>query len=334
MADIAIRKAVLAKRPEGMVSLDCFDVVDDTLGEPGPGQVLVEVGHLSIDAFITTTLDGGGLHGTAPIGQPITALGVGRVVASASDDLAEGDEVFGPMGAQTHLVAPAAMFRKLDTSQVPAQTYVGVLGLTTGLTAYVGMVTVGEVSAGDTVVVSAAGGAVGSVACEIARIRGARVIGIAGAPDKVKYLEEELGCEAGIDYKNEDVAARLAELAPNGVNVYFDNVGGELLDTVLDNLAPASRVVICGAISQYQHMDNVRGPSLYLRLAERNSSMRGFTVDYHSAVFPQAERELTEWLVSGQFHLREHVVEGIDGFPQALLTLFSGGHTGKLMVKP
>ncbi len=334
MAEIAIRKAVLAKRPEGMVSLDCFDVVDDTLGEPGPGQVLVEVGHLSIDAFITTTLDGGGLHGTAPIGQPITALGVGRVVASASDDLAEGDEVFGPMGAQTHLVAPAAMFRKLDTSQVPAQTYVGVLGLTTGLTAYVGMVTVGEVSAGDTVVVSAAGGAVGSVACEIARIRGARVIGIAGAPDKVKYLEEELGCEAGIDYKNEDVAARLAELAPNGVNVYFDNVGGELLDTVLDNLAPASRVVICGAISQYQRMDNVRGPSLYLRLAERNSSMRGFTVDYHSAVFPQAERELTEWLVSGQFHLREHVVEGIDGFPEALLTLFSGGHTGKLMVKP
>jgi NADPH-dependent curcumin reductase CurA len=155
------------------------------------------------------------------------------------------------------------------------------------------MVTVGEVAEGDTVVVSAAAGAVGSVACEIARLRGARVIGIAGGAQKVDYLVNDLGCAAGIDYKNEDVAERLAELAPDGVNVFFDNVGGELLDIVLDKLAPKARVVICGAISQYEDLSAVRGPSLYLRLAERNASMRGFTVDFHSDVFPAAERELS-----------------------------------------
>ena len=334
MAETRNTKVVLSKRPGGSLDLDCFAVEEEMLAEPGPGQVLVAAEHLSIDAFITTTLEGGGLHGTAPIGQAVTALGVGRVVASGSDDLVQGDAVFGPIGAQTHLLAPAAMLRKLDVSQVPARSYIGVLGLTTGLTAYVGMVTVGEVAEGDTVVVSAAAGAVGSVACEIARLKGARVIGTAGGPEKVRYLVEELGCEAGIDYKNEDVAQRLAELAPKGVNVFFDNVGGELLDTVLDNIASGARVVICGAISQYQHLDDVRGPSLYLRLAERNASMRGFTVDHHSAAFPQAEQELTEWLTSGQLHVREHVMEGIERFPEALLTLFSGGHTGKLMVAP
>ena len=334
MAATLNRKVVLGKRPDGNPQLDCFEVVEETLGEPEPGQVLVRAEQLSIDAFITTTLEGGGLHGTAPIGQVVTALGVGTVVASASDDLAAGDAVFGPLGAQTYMLAPAAMLRKLDVSKVPARAYIGVLGLTTGLTAYVGMVTVGEVAEGDTVVVSAAAGAVGSVACEIARLRGARVIGTAGGPDKVSYLVDELGCEAGIDYKNEDVAARLAELAPKGVNVFFDNVGGELLDTVLDNIASQARVVICGAISQYQHLSDVRGPSLYLRLAERNASMRGFTVDFHSAVFPEAEAELTDWLTGGQLHVREHIVEGVERFPEALLMLFTGGHTGKLMVAP
>lgn len=334
MAETQNRKVVLTKRPDGVLDLACFELAEESLGEPGPGQVLIGVEHLSIDAFIRTTLDGGGIHGTAPIGQTVTALGVGTVLASASDDLAEGDSVFGPMGAQSHVLAPAGMFRKVDTSNVPARAYLGVLGLTTGLTSYVGMITVGEVAEGDTVVVSAAAGAVGSVACEIARLRGARVIGIAGGAEKVRYLVDDLGCAAGIDYKNEDVAARLAELAPDGVNVFFDNVGGELLDTVLDNLAPKARVVICGAISQYQHLTDVRGPSLYLRLAERNASMRGFTVDFHAGVFPEAERELTDWLVSGQLHLREHVVQGVAGFPEALRMLFTGGHTGKLMVAP
>jgi len=334
VSEVVNRKVVLIKRPVGMPGLDCFAVVEEPLGDPQAGQVLVEVEHLSIDAFIRTTLDDGGIHATVPEGGTIVALGVGCVLASNDDSLNHGDVVFGPMGAQSHLLGPAAMFRKLDISNAPARAYLGVLGLTTGITAYVGMLTVGGVAHEDTVVVSAAAGAVGSVACEIGRILGARVIGIAGGADKVAYLENDLGIAAGIDYKNEDVAARLVELAPDGVNLFFDNVGGELLDTVLDCIAPEARVVICGAISQYQHLSEVRGPSLYLRLAERNASMRGFTVDYHSAVHDQAAAELAQWLKSGEFHIREHIVEGIEHFPEALLMLFSGGHTGKLMVTP
>ena len=181
--------------------------------------------------------------------------------------------------------------------------------------------------------VSAAAGATGSVASEIGRIAGAKVIGIAGGPDKVRYLEDELGIAAGIDYKNDDIGARLDELAPDGVNLFFDNVGGTILDTVLSRIAPQARVVICGAISQYGHMDDIAGPKLYLRLAERNATMRGFTVDYWSDAHGQAREDLSRWLSEDKFHIREHVEEGIERFPEALLMLFSG-HIGKLMVAP
>jgi NADPH-dependent curcumin reductase CurA len=334
MALATNRKIVLTKRPDGMPTLDCFDVVEEDVEQPGEGQVVVAVEHLSIDAFIRTTLDDAGFHERSALGSPVTALGCGRVIASGDESLQQGDAVFGPMGAQTHAVMPGAFFRKIDEEVAPARAYLGVLGLTTGLTSWVGMKTVGEVHEGDTVVVSAAAGAVGSVACEIGRLSGAKVIGIAGGPDKVRYLTDDLGCVAGIDYKGEDVGARLAELAPDGVNLFFDNVGGELLDTVLDNIAPAARVVICGAISQYQHLADVRGPKLYLRLAERNASMRGFTVDYHADAHAEGEAQLAAWLKTGDLHIREHIVEGIDSFPEALIMLFTGGHTGKLMVAP
>jgi NADPH-dependent curcumin reductase CurA len=269
-----------------------------------------------------------------PIGGTVTALGVGRVLASASDALAPGDAVFGPLGAQSHLLMPAAALRKLDATDVPPRAYLGALGLTTGLTAWAGMVRVGEVHEGNTVVVSAAAGAVGSVACEVARLRGARVIGIAGGPEKVRYLQDDLGCVAGIDYKNEDVAARLSELAADGIDVFFDNVGGENLDLVLDRMATGARIVICGAISQYHDLSAVRGPALYLRLAERNASMRGFTVTHHAEAFAEAEAELGGWLRGGDLHLRETIVEGIERFPEALNMLFTGGHIGKLLLRP
>lgn len=334
MALATNRKIVLIRRPDGIPTADCFDAVEEPVEQPGEGQVVVAVEHLSIDAFIRTTLDAEGFHERSALGTPVTALGCGRVLASGDDNLKQGDAVFGPMGAQTHAVMPGAFFRKIDEEVAPARAYLGVLGLTTGLTAWVGMRTVGEVSEGDTVVVSAAAGAVGSVACGIGRLSGANVIGIAGGADKVSYLTEELGCVAGINYRSEDVDARLGELAPEGVNLFFDNVGGELLDTVLDHIAPASRVVICGAISQYQHLDDVRGPKLYLRLAERNSSMRGFTVDYHAEAHAEGEAQLAAWLKSGDLQIREHIVEGIDNFPEALNMLFTGGNVGKLLVAP
>ena len=330
------RKVVLKTRPENRApEVSDFEVIEETLPELQDGQVLRQAEHLSIDAFIRTTLDGDpGHHGTMDLNTPVVALGVGRVVQSQFEGLEQGDAVFGPLGAQTHMAAPGNMFRKLDNDTLPPRSYLGALGMTTGLTAYAGMVNVGEVQEGDTAVVSAAAGAVGSMACQIARNKGARVIGIAGGPEKMTFLTEQVGCDAAVDYKNDDVGARLDELAPDGVNVFFDNVGGELLDTVLDRITQGARVVICGAISQYNDMTQVRGPNLYLRLAERNSSMRGFTVDRHAADFPAMEAQISDWISKGTLAMPEHIVEGIERFPEALTMLFSGGNLGKLLVAP
>jgi NADPH-dependent curcumin reductase CurA len=269
-----------------------------------------------------------------PLGAPVVALGVGRVIDSTSGQLAVGDWVTGPLMAQTHAQLPAALLQKIDVSRVPPSTYLGAMGMTTGLTAYFGLLEVAGVNAGDTVVVSGAAGAVGSVVCQLASIHGARVIGIAGGPEKGAFVTETLGADASIDYKNDDVGARLDELAPDGVDVYFDNVGGPLLDIVLDRLRTGARVSICGAISQYDDMSNVRGPKLYLRLAERNACMCGFTVDHYTARFGEATAKLAGWMADGRLSLPEHVEEGIERFPAALIMLMSGGHMGKLLVKP
>ncbi len=329
------RKVVLAARPEGQPKVSDFKLVEEEVRAPGDGEVLLQTDYLSIDAFIRTTLDAQpGLHGIVDLNAPVVALGVAHVLESRFPGLEQGDAVFGPLGAQTHVVGAGGMYRKLSQGDLPARSYLGALGMTTGLTAYAGMILVGEVAEGDTVVVSAAAGAVGTIACQIAKIAGARVIGIAGGAAKVDFLLNQIGCDAAIDYKADDVAAKLREAAPDGVNVFFDNVGGELLDIVLDQIAMGARVVICGAISQYNDMGSVRGPSRYLRVAERNASMRGFTVDHFAAAFPEMETRLSGWIAEGRLKMPEHIVEGIERFPEALRLLFTGGHTGKLLVAP
>ena len=299
MADQNTR-VVLASRPKGMPRLEDFRVEQVPIDPVGEGAALVGVDYLSIDAFIRTTLNDEAYHGSVPIGGTISALGVGHVLESRDPSLEAGDAVFVPCGAQTHAVFPAAMLQKVDEKQAPITAYLGVLGMTTGLTAYMGICEVGAVAEGETVVVSAAAGAVGSIAGQIAKLRGGRVIGIAGGADKVRYLTDELGLDAGIDYKGEDVDARLRELAPDGVDVFFDNVGGPILDIVLDQIRERARVVICGAISQYQNMDEVRGPSLYLRLAERHARMEGYAVTHFAEKFPEASAALAGWLAAGQ----------------------------------
>ena len=199
------------------------------------------------------------------------------------------------------------MIERIDESVAPLNAYLGVLGGSTGVTAWIGMRCVAKPEAGDVFVVSAAAGAVGSIAGQIAKRDGARVIGIAGGPAKVKYLVDRLGFDAAIDYKNEDVNLRLRELAADGVNVFFDNVGGPILDAVLDNLAMRARVVICGAISQYNNMDNVTGPSLYLRLAERQSSMEGFAYFHFPERIAPAMTELSKWLAEGSLVFDEEI---------------------------
>jgi hypothetical protein len=326
------RKIVLAARPDGMPTLDGFRLEEEPVRSPDEGAVLIEVDHLSIDAFIRTTLDEVSFHPSAPLGGTIAALGVGRVLESGDSTYQPGDAVWGPLGAQTHALLPTAALRRLDEPDLPLTAHLGVLGLTTGLTSYFGIRGVAEVKPGDTVLVSAAAGAVGSVAGQIAKLDGGRVIGIAGGPHKLRFLED-LGFDAGIDYKGEDVDARLRELAPDGIDVYFDNVGGELLDIALDHIRDRARVVICGAISQYNDRANTRGPSLYLRLAERYARMEGFTVNHFAEQLPQASKQLADWLRSGQIRLPEHVEDGIERFPRALIMLFDGSHMGKLLVR-
>jgi len=328
------RKVVLASRPRGVPAPGDFRVVEEPLAPLADGQVRIDVSHLSIDAFIRTALEASGFHGSVPIGGTVSALGVGRVRESRFAGLAPGDAVFAPVGAQSIATLPGAMAKRIDEKRAPATAHLGVLGLTTGLTAYMGVRKVGAVKRGETFVVSAAAGAVGSIAGQIARLDGARVIGIAGGAGKVRHLTQELGFDAAIDYKHENVAERLRALAPDGVDVFFDNVGGEILDVVLDQIKLGARIVICGAISQYSGdmSKGVRGPALYLRLAERHARMEGFAVFHFAEAYPEAEAALTEWLASGRIKLHEHVEHGLEKFGATLAMLFDGSHTGKLLL--
>jgi NADPH-dependent curcumin reductase CurA len=330
------RKVVLARRPNGLPVPSDFRVEQEDVGELPGGCVRVGVEHLSIDAFIRTILEESSYHPSIALGETVTAFGVGRVLESEAPELAVGDAVVGALLAQTLATVPARMLRKVDAEQAPLSAYLGALGLTSGVTAYVGVRHVGQVKPGETFVVSGAAGGVGSLAGQIARIDGARVIGIAGGAEKVEHLTKDLGFDAAIDYKREDVDARLRELAPEGIDVFFDNVGGEILDVVLDQIRSGARIVICGAISQYQGevSRGVRGPSLYLRLAERNARMEGFAINTCPERYAEAEEALAGWLARGEIQLHEHVEHGIERFGAALGMLFTGGHMGKLLLAP
>ncbi len=323
----------LVKRPIGEATPDCFALATETPGELEPGQARVAVHYISVDAGTRTMLRGEGFHQQVSVGETILAGGVGRIVESNAEGWEVGQAVRGGLGAQTLATVPAEHLERIDESVAPLRAYLGILGGSTGVTAWIGMRRVAQPKAGDVFVVSAAAGAVGSIAGQIAKREGAKVIGIAGGAQKSEYLTGRLGFDAAIDYKNEDVTARLRELAPEGVNVFFDNVGGPILDAVLDNLAMRGKVVICGAISQYDDMDNVTGPSMYLRLAERQSSMEGFAFFHFPESIGPAMAELTSWIADGSLVFDEEILDGIERYPEALQFMFNGGNIGKLLVR-
>ncbi len=327
------QRVVLVERPVGPATPECFALEPEPVAPLEEGEVRVEVAYLSIDAALRTMLRGEGFHLQVGIGETVRAGGVGRVIESRADGFEPGQAVRGQMGAQTLLTTPAKRMEKIDESRAPLSTYLGALGGSTGVTAWIGVREIAKPVAGEVFVVSAAAGAVGSIAGQIAKIDGARVIGIAGGPDKCRHLVETLGFDAAIDYKNSDVNEQLKGLAPDGLNVFYDNVGGPILDAALDNLALRARVVICGAISQYDDMDNVTGPSLYLRLAERQSRMEGFAYFHFPDSFETALDDLAGWLADGSLVMPEEILEGIESFPRAVQFMFDGGNTGKLMVK-
>lgn len=326
-------RVTLARRPVGQAVPDDFSIETVPVEPLEPGQVHVGVEYVSVDAGTRTMLRGEGFHQQVGLGETILAAGVGRVVESAAAGWEVGQAVRGGLGAQTIATRRVENLERIDDSVAPISAYLGALGPSTGITAWVGVRCVAEPQPGDVFVVSAAAGAVGSIAGQIAKRDGARVIGIAGGPAKVAFLTERLGFDAAIDHRNDDVAARLRELAPDGVNVFFDNVGGPVLDTVLDQIAMRARVVICGAVSQYDDMDNVVGPSMYLRLAERQSRMEGFAFFHFPERLAEAAAELGEWLADGSLVVAEEVLDGIERYPEALPFMFSGGNIGKLLVK-
>jgi NADPH-dependent curcumin reductase len=324
---------VLARRPVGQVTPDCFSVEVTPLAPLDADQIRVGVEYISVDAGTRTMLRGEGFHQQVALGQVILASGVGRIIESTASGWDVEDAVRGRLGAQTIATVSPKGVEKVDSSLGSLSNHLGILGGSTGVTAWIGVRRVARPKPGDVFVVSAAAGAVGSIAGQIAKRDGARVIGIAGGPRKVAYLTDSLGFDAAIDYKNENVTERLRALAPDGINIFFDNVGGPVLDSALDNLAMRSRVVICGAVSQYDDLDNVKGPSLYLRLAERQSCMEGFAYFHFPESIAEARSELAGWLADGSIVLAEEVLEGIERYPEALQFMFDGGNIGKLLVK-
>ena len=328
-----LKKVVLKERPIDNPKVEGFDIIEEISRAPNNGEILVQMQALEIGAWIRTTLNEEAFHGSTPIGGTIPALGIGKVLISKSDKFKEGDIVNGPIFAQTHTTMPAEMFTKVENPEIDPFTQIAVLGVTTGLTAYFGIYEVGQVKKDDIVLVSGAAGGVGSLVCKLAKIKDAKVIGVAGGKEKCDVLINEIGADAAIDYKKDNLDEKIKEYASEGIDIFFDNVGGEILDAALDNLRDRARVVICGAISQYSNHDSVNGPSLYLRLAEKYSRMEGFTVMHFEDRYEEASKELLSLHQQGKLKIPYHIEDGIENFPLALQKLFTGGNTGKLMVK-
>ncbi|KJK03707.1 NADP-dependent oxidoreductase [Pseudomonas sp. 21] len=327
------RQFQLAQRPVGAATRDTFAYVETPVGEPGPGQILVKNQYLSLDPAMRGWMnDAKSYIAPVAIGDVMRALGVGKVIASQHPDFKVGDEVNGALGVQDYFLGEPKGFYKVDSQRAPLPLYLSALGMT-GMTAYFGFLDVGLPQAGDTVVVSGAAGAVGSVVGQIAKIKGCRVVGIAGGADKSRYLVDELGFDGAIDYKAEDVNAGLKRECPKGVNVFFDNVGGDILDAVLARLAPKARVVICGAISQYNNKEAVRGPANYLSLLVNRARMEGMVVMDYAHRFQEGFKDLATWIGEGKLKSKEDIVEGLETFPETLAKLFSGENFGKLVLK-
>jgi len=328
------RQWLLARRPEGSVGPEDFRRNETEIPEPGEGEILVRNQYLSCDPTQREWMARDTYMPMVPIGDVMRAIAGGEVVRSRDGRFAPGQRVQGFFGWQDYAVAkPGDVLPIVPIPDgFPIPTAMSALGLT-GLTAYFGLLDVGQAKAGETVVVSGAAGATGSAVGQIAKIKGCRVVGIAGGPEKCRYLTQELGFDAAIDYKRENLITALRTHCPNGIDVYFDNVGGTILDCALVFLALHGRVVICGAISTYNDETQAAGPKNYLRLLTRRGRMEGFLVldYYHRAA--EAIVALAGWLREGKLKDRVDIVEGFDNAPAALARLFTGENRGKQLVK-
>ena len=327
------RQFRLAARPVGLPKRSDWNLTEEPVAEPGTGEFLVEVLYISLDPAMRGWMNEVRSY-IAPvgIGEVMRAGAVGRVVASKHPGFAAGDHVYGGFGIQEYALSKGDGVTKVDAGLAPLPVYLGALGMP-GMTAYFGLLDIGKPKSGETVVVSGAAGAVGMVVGQIARIVGCRVVGIAGGAEKCRYLVEELGFDAAVDYKTQDVRKALRGNCPNGIEVYFDNVGGDILDAALANLARHARIVLCGAISQYNNTTAVKGPSNYLSLLVNRASMTGMVVFDYADRYPEAFKAMAGWRAAGKLKSREDIVTGFANFPETLLKLFAGENLGKLVLQ-
>jgi NADPH-dependent curcumin reductase CurA len=321
-----------ASRPTGMPTLENFNIVDADLPIPSDGEVLVRTLYISVDPYLRGRMrEGRSYVPPFEVGQVIESGAIGEVVQSRSPKFQPGDVVTGMFGWRLYNVAKAEGLLKVPQG-VPVTTALGVLGMP-GLTAYFGLLDIGEPKAGETVVVSGAAGAVGTTVCQIAKIKDCRAVGIAGSDDKNQYLRDELGVDAAINYKNPGIQQALKEACPTGVDVYFDNVGGEISDAVLPLLKHGARIVICGQISMYCQDKPDVGPRPQPYLLVNSAMMKGFIITDYAARFSEGVKELAQWLAAGKLKYAESVVDGFENTPQAFIGLFSGDNLGKQIVK-
>lgn len=323
----------LAARPVGMPKSSDWSYVEEPVREPRDGEVLIKVLYISLDPAMRGWIsDRKSYVPPVPVGDVMRALGLGRVIMSKSPKFAVGDYVSGMPGAQEYALSDGSGFFKIDAKLMPLPVYLSALGMP-GMTAYFGLLETGQPKKGETVVVSAAAGAVGAVVGQIAKIKDCPVVGIAGGEEKCRYIKDELGFDAAIDYKQGDISQALRQKCANGIDVYFDNVGGEILDAALAQINRGARIVICGAISQYNNTGPIKGPSNYLSLLVNRATMKGMLVTDYLPRYPEAMREMSEWIGHRRLKSREHIMDGLENFPKTLAMLFSGENFGKLEIR-
>lgn len=333
LSQTTTREIRLAARPEGEPKPSDFELVEGPVDDLAEGQLLVRNTWMSVDPYMRGRMnDVPSYIPPFALGAPLDGAALGVVVASTVDGFAEGDTVLHRLGWRELAVVQASAARKVDVGVAPPQAYLGVLGMP-GLTAYVGLTEIAGLRDDDVVFVSGAAGAVGSIAGQIAKLRGHTVIGSAGSASKLACVRDELGFDACLNYKDAPVAEQLAELAPDGIDLYFDNVGGEHLEAALGALRRGGRVAMCGAISQYNATDPAPGPRNIGLVVGKRLTLRGFIVSDHAALMPQFLREVGPWVHAGRLTVRETVVDGLDRAPEAFIGLLRGDNTGKMLVR-
>ncbi len=327
----------LAKRPQGLPKPTDWEFTEENLPSLAEGEILVQVLYLSLDPAMRGWMNEGKSYvPPVALGEVMRAGGVGRIHASKAPGWEVGQYVSGLTGVQEYWKARPGDARfgvnRIDPQLAPLPVWLNALGMP-GMTAYFGLTDIGQPKSGETVVVSGAAGAVGQAVGQIAKHLGCRAVGIAGGRQKCDFVVNELGFDDCIDYKNENVKEGLKRACPNGVDIYFDNVGGEILDSVLTRIAMHARIVICGAISQYNNTTPVQGPSNYLSLLVNRARMQGMVVFDYAPRYGEAVQAISGWLRGGSFKTREDIVQGLQNFPQALLMLFEGKNFGKLVLQ-